>query len=185
MQFASCRFSCHVSIVTHLEADTLLHQNRPYLRVLANHVTGADDDALAFGKGISGEDEPDLWHKDLTGAIEVLEESPMPATANRAEIEQVISNLILNAAQAMPRGGTIRVRAFQGNGDRRAGGRHFDPPCTLPHGHVQACLEPKALVEGERRILVGDRDADCVQAGDACSIGHGRSFRSSITCSRS
>ncbi len=28
------------------------------------------DEALTFGQGISGEDEPDLWHKDLTGAIE-------------------------------------------------------------------------------------------------------------------
>src|SRR5450631_3518722 len=28
------------------------------------------DDALVFGKGISSDDEPDLWHKDLTGAIE-------------------------------------------------------------------------------------------------------------------
>jgi uncharacterized protein YaeQ len=27
------------------------------------------DDALAFGKGISSDEEPDLWHKDLTGAI--------------------------------------------------------------------------------------------------------------------
>jgi len=26
-------------------------------------------DALTFGKGISGDGEPDLWHKDLTGAI--------------------------------------------------------------------------------------------------------------------
>lgn len=28
------------------------------------------DEALTFGQGISSEDEPDLWHKDLTGAIE-------------------------------------------------------------------------------------------------------------------
>ena len=27
--------------------------------------------ALAFGKGLSTEDEPDLWQKDLTGAIEL------------------------------------------------------------------------------------------------------------------
>lgn len=27
-------------------------------------------DALAFGKGLSSDDEPDLWQKDLTGAIE-------------------------------------------------------------------------------------------------------------------
>ncbi|RJX33449.1 MAG: YaeQ family protein [Oxalobacter sp.] len=28
------------------------------------------DEALAFGKGLSSEDEPDLWQKDLTGVIE-------------------------------------------------------------------------------------------------------------------
>jgi uncharacterized protein YaeQ len=28
------------------------------------------NDALSFGNGISNDDEPDLWHKDLTGAIE-------------------------------------------------------------------------------------------------------------------
>src|SRR5687768_13263041 len=29
------------------------------------------DDALAFGRGLSAEDEPDLWKKDLTGAIDL------------------------------------------------------------------------------------------------------------------
>jgi uncharacterized protein YaeQ len=28
------------------------------------------DDALAFGRGLSTEDEPDLWRRDLTGAID-------------------------------------------------------------------------------------------------------------------
>ncbi len=28
------------------------------------------DDALAFGRGISTDDEPDLWRRDLTGVIE-------------------------------------------------------------------------------------------------------------------
>ena len=28
------------------------------------------DEFLTFGKGMSCDDEPDLWHKDLTGAIE-------------------------------------------------------------------------------------------------------------------
>ncbi len=27
------------------------------------------DEGLAFGKGMSSDEEPDLWHKDLTGAI--------------------------------------------------------------------------------------------------------------------
>ena len=28
-------------------------------------------EALSFGKGLSTDDEPDLWQKDLTGAIEL------------------------------------------------------------------------------------------------------------------
>jgi len=33
---------------------------------------------LAFGKGLSAEDEPDLWKKDLTGAIELWIEVGLP-----------------------------------------------------------------------------------------------------------
>ncbi len=29
------------------------------------------DDSLAFGRGLSSEDEPDLWRRDLTGEIEL------------------------------------------------------------------------------------------------------------------
>jgi uncharacterized protein YaeQ len=29
------------------------------------------DEALVFGRGLSADDEPDLWHKDLTGAIKL------------------------------------------------------------------------------------------------------------------
>ena len=29
------------------------------------------DETLSFGKGLSTDDEPDLWQKDLTGAIEL------------------------------------------------------------------------------------------------------------------
>jgi len=28
-------------------------------------------EALSFGKGLSDQDEPDLWQKDLTGAVEL------------------------------------------------------------------------------------------------------------------
>lgn len=35
-------------------------------------------EALAFGKGLSADDEPDLWQKDLTGAIEVWIEVGQP-----------------------------------------------------------------------------------------------------------
>lgn len=36
------------------------------------------DDALAFCKGLSDQDEPDLWQKDLTGAIELWIEAGQP-----------------------------------------------------------------------------------------------------------
>lgn len=34
--------------------------------------------SLAFGKGLSDDDEPDLWQKDLTGAIELWIETGQP-----------------------------------------------------------------------------------------------------------
>ena len=36
------------------------------------------DQALAFGRGLSTDDEPDLWRKDLTGAIELWIEVGRP-----------------------------------------------------------------------------------------------------------
>ncbi len=36
------------------------------------------DDALSFGKGLSTEDEPDLWRRDLTGAIELWIDVGLP-----------------------------------------------------------------------------------------------------------
>jgi len=42
---------------------------RMMVRVLAYALHAAD--ALSFGKGLSADDEPDLWQKDLTGAIEL------------------------------------------------------------------------------------------------------------------
>jgi len=43
-------------------------EERMMVRLLAFAVYA--DEALTFGRGITGEDEPDLWQKDLTGAIE-------------------------------------------------------------------------------------------------------------------
>ena len=36
------------------------------------------DPALSFGRGLSTEDEPDLWRRDLTGAIELWIEVGLP-----------------------------------------------------------------------------------------------------------
>ena len=42
---------------------------RMMVRLLAYAVHASE--ALSFGKGLSTDDEPDLWQKDLTGAIEL------------------------------------------------------------------------------------------------------------------
>ena len=49
---------------------------RMMMRVLAFALYA--DEALAFGKGLSAEDEPDLWRKDLTGAIELWVDVGLP-----------------------------------------------------------------------------------------------------------
>jgi uncharacterized protein YaeQ len=36
------------------------------------------DESLSFGKGLSADDEPDLWQKDLTGAIETWIDVGLP-----------------------------------------------------------------------------------------------------------
>lgn len=65
-------------------ADMDRHHYADYSLTLARHPSETDermmvrllafalfaDPALAFGKGLCVEDEPDLWQKDLTGAIE-------------------------------------------------------------------------------------------------------------------
>ncbi len=66
-------------------ADMDRHYYADHALTLARHPSETDErmmvrllafalyagEALAFGKGISSDDEPDLWQKDLTGAIEL------------------------------------------------------------------------------------------------------------------
>jgi len=49
---------------------------RMMVRVLAFALHA--DEALAFGKGLSTDDEPDLWQKDLTGAIDLWIDVGLP-----------------------------------------------------------------------------------------------------------
>jgi uncharacterized protein YaeQ len=49
---------------------------RMMVRLLAYALHASE--SLAFGKGLSTEDEPDLWRKDLTGAIELWIEVGQP-----------------------------------------------------------------------------------------------------------
>lgn len=58
-------YASHVLTVARHPSET---EERLMLRVLAFALNAHD--SLSFGKGLSDVDEPDLWRKDLTGAIE-------------------------------------------------------------------------------------------------------------------
>ena len=73
-------------------ADMDRHYYADHALTLARHPSETDErmmvrllafalfanDLLAFGKGLSSDDEPDLWQKDLTGAIERWIEVGLP-----------------------------------------------------------------------------------------------------------
>ncbi len=66
-------FQTHALTVARHPSET---DERMMVRVLA--FTMYADEALAFGKGLSSEDEPDLWRKDLTGAIKLWIDVGLP-----------------------------------------------------------------------------------------------------------
>ena len=73
-------------------------EERLMIRLLAFALNA--DEALAFGRGISTDDEPDLWLKDLTGQVDLWIEVGQPE-------EQRIR-------KACGRAGRVRVYNFSG-----------------------------------------------------------------------
>ena len=73
-------------------ADIDRHYYQNHALTIAQHPSETDErmmvrllafalhahEALAFGKGLSTEDEPDLWQKDLTGAIDLWIDVGLP-----------------------------------------------------------------------------------------------------------
>src|SRR5476651_1029772 len=58
-------FATHALTIARHPSET---DERMMVRVLAFALHASD--ALSFGRGLSTDDEPDLWQKDLTGSIE-------------------------------------------------------------------------------------------------------------------
>jgi two-component system, NtrC family, sensor histidine kinase PilS len=83
------------------------------------------------------------WH----GLIEVtmiLADDPLFVEANKSEIRQVIWNVILNALQAMPEGGMLRVEACHAEIEGCAGSaiKIRDTGCGIRDQDVQRIFEP-------------------------------------------
>ena len=71
-------------------------------------------------------------------------DDPLFVEANRTEIRQVIWNLILNAVQAMPEGGILRIEAHAAEIEGRAGMeiRIADTGCGIRDQDRQRIFEP-------------------------------------------
>lgn len=66
-------YSDHVLTIARHPSET---DERMMVRLLAFALHAHDD--LLFGKGLSTDDEPDLWQKDLTGVIELWIDMGLP-----------------------------------------------------------------------------------------------------------
>jgi uncharacterized protein YaeQ len=67
------RYAEHLLTLARHPSET---EERMMLRLLAFALNA--DDALAFGRGLSTEDEPDLWLRDPTGAIDLWIDVGLP-----------------------------------------------------------------------------------------------------------
>jgi len=65
---------------------------------------------VALGPVVEGAARLALSGSSVDAVVEIAEDLP-PVEADRGQIGQVVQNLVLNAVQAMPRGGTVRVAA--------------------------------------------------------------------------
>ncbi|MDQ0008173.1 uncharacterized protein YaeQ [Luteibacter jiangsuensis] len=66
-------YQAHALTIAQHPSET---DERMMVRVLAFALNA--DDALVFGKGLSSDDEPDLWRKELTGEVDVWIEIGQP-----------------------------------------------------------------------------------------------------------
>jgi len=92
-----------------------------------------------------------------------LDPSGPRARTDRGLLDQVLINLILNAAQAMPEGGTLRIatrRARYEGPEAVAARRHGDPPAE-DFGRKR---------RHKRRLLRGDPVAQVIVADTGCGI---------------
>jgi len=68
-------YASHAVTVARHPSET---DERMMVRVLAYALFAEADGSLAFTRGLSETDEPDLWRKDLTGAIQQWIETGLP-----------------------------------------------------------------------------------------------------------
>ena len=127
------------------------------------------DDALAFGKGISSDDEPDLWQKDLTGAIERWIEVGLPderiirKACGRADQVVVISygraadiwwNENRDKLQRLDNLTVLKLDSSTTLALAALASRTMQLQCTIQEGHIMM-TSAAGMIEVEPKILHG------------------------------
>ena len=117
---------------------------RMMVRLLA-FALNADEEGLSFARGLSVDDEPDLWAKDLTGAIRTWIDVGLPdeKIVRRAcgRSDKALLRAVTQRSAALVAGGGRKARALgQSRGDRPAGGGHAGDGRTGTAHHAPAVL---------------------------------------------
>ncbi|MBI3802920.1 MAG: PAS domain S-box protein [Nitrospirae bacterium] len=106
-----------------IDSDTDLHRHLTQAEKASNRARDLAQQLLTFAKGGTPVKKTasvvDLLKESSNFAVRgsnvrcsfILDEAPWPVEIDEGQISQVIHNLILNAQQAMPEGGTIEIKA--------------------------------------------------------------------------
>jgi len=128
------------------------------------------DAGLAFGKGISSDDEPDLWHKDLTGAIERWIEVGLPderiirKASGRASHVVVVSygraadiwwNENRDKLQRLNNLTVLKLASETTLALAALASRTMQLQCTIQEGHIMVTSDA-GMIEIEPKVLQGD-----------------------------
>ncbi len=126
------------------------------------------DEALTFGKGLSSDDEPDLWQKDLTGAIELWIDVGLPdeksirkaCGRSKQVVVYTYGGRIADmwweqAGGKLQRCGNLTVKNLPAESSQalaRLAQRNMHLSCTIQEGQIWlADHEDRVLVEVDQR----------------------------------
>jgi len=128
------------------------------------------DDALTFGKGLSSDDEPALWHKDLTGAIlrwievGLPDERAIRKAGGRADQVVVISygraadiwwNENRDKLQRMNNLTVLKLSSETTQALGLLANRTMQLQCTIQEGHIMITSDA-GMVEIKMDVLQGN-----------------------------
>ena len=164
-------------------ADMDRHYYADHLLTLARHPSETDermmvrllafalyaDEALLFGKGLSSDDEPDLWQKDLTGAIQrwivvgLPDERVIRKASGRADQILIFSygraadiwwGQVQDKLQRLNNLVVLKIPTETTQSLAALASRNMQLQCTIQEGHIMLTSDA-GMIEIEPEILLG------------------------------